>query len=93
MTKNNEVDIKRLELLAKPLSLADRMPCRLFFNTRKKILKYFKTNKIRDINLKRKILNIAMGSPTIFYSGTKSSKTMLELDIELYLSYSWCDSI
>lgn len=79
------------ELLSKPLT-KDGI-ARMFYNTRKKILKYFKVNKIRDINIKRKILNLATGSPTIFYSGTKSSKTMLELDIELYLTYTWCDSI
>lgn len=90
--KNDEVKINTPELLSKPLN-EDGIACRMFYNTRKKILKYFKDNKIRDINIKRKILNIAMGSPTMFYSGTKSSKTMLELDIELYLTYTWCDSI
>ena len=88
----HEVKIKTPELLSKPLT-EDGIACRMFYNTRKKILKYFKVNKIRDINIKRKILNLAMGSPTMFYSGTKSTKTMLELDIELYLTYTWCDSI
>lgn len=90
--KNDEVEIKTLELLSKPLT-EDGIACKIFFNTRKKILKYFKANKIRDINIKRKILNLAMGSPEVFYSGVKSSKTMLECDIELYLTYTWCETI
>ena len=78
------------KLLAIPLK-DDTMNGNRMFNSQRKINKYFKENKVRRTIDKIEILNIAMGSPKIFYPNKTTSRKKLDNEIILYLSYLWFD--
>ena len=82
-----KIDCKSLAIPLKD----DAMSGNRMYNSRHKIYKYFKENKVRRIADKIEILNIAMGSPKIFYPNKVNSKKQLENEIILYISYLWFD--
>jgi hypothetical protein len=81
---------KSPKMLAAPLVI-DAETDRKLFNTREKILAYFIEKNITDISIQREILKEAMGADETFYTNVVDEKQALEVDIAVYLTYTWVE--